>query len=570
VAEAVEIAIALLAKDAASSVLSHVGGKLDDLGKAGGIAKVALAGLTAGIGAAALAGVQFAKAAAEEEAGVVRMQQAFRNAGVEITETWNAAIEENIAAMERSTAFSDGEMRDALSALVASTGSAEEGYNRLSFAQDLARGTGMDLVTASKLLGKLTDENVNVLKRYGVSVKEGADATDVLAAVQEKFGGQAAAFAETATGKWQIFQGQMDNLKEDIGSALLPAFSGLADVAIGAVDGIRAALSNETVQAAIGAITGALGMAKDIAMEFFGVITGTAPDAGAALTKAIGPDAAKMVMNVLATIRDIVKAVIGGDVPAVFNTLGEKVPALFETLLKFVGDAVPKIGAALLAWAKEFIAWIAPQIEPMLRELLGLLSQALKWLGDHADEIGEMLVQWGLKFGEFIIGTAIPALLEHLPGIIGTLANWVITEAIPGALRIFAELGRGIVRGIADGLGGLKDAVWNAIRQAFASIDFWVGPFHISGTSGITVSMPQLNLPFVGSFAEGGRVPATGLALVHEGERISRADGGGGSPEYVVVHTSVQLNGTEIARATETQRRTESRRLGTTLEPAGT
>lgn len=556
-----DLVIALLAKDAASSVLSGVGAKLDSLGKAGGMAKLAIAGLATGLGAAAAIGLDFARATADEEQGVQRMRQALTASGVNWRD-YSDDIEETIFRMERLTAFSDGEMRDAMSMLVAQTGSADEAMRRLPIATDLARGAGMDLVTASKLLGKVTDENVNVLKRYGITVKEGADASDVLAEVQQRFGGQAATFAETATGKWQIFNNQVDNLKEDIGGALLPVFSGLAEVATGAIDAIRQALNTPEIQGALTAITSALGTAKDIFAELFGVITGTAPGAGEALTRAIGPDTAKMIMGAIATVRDIVKAVFGGDIPAVMATLGQRIPPLLEGILGFVGQAIPKITQALLGWAKEFIAWIAPQIPPMLNELLGLLSTALKWLGDNSEEIGRTLVDWGLQFGRFVVDVAIPKFLEYAPQIVGTIVKWAATEALPAIVRAAFNLGKGLVGGIADaladGVGALASAFGSMVRAAVSSIDFWVGPFHISGMSGITVSMPQINLPRIGlpSFAQGGSFVTAGPTPILVGDNPGGRElvtvtplgsGRGGGRESTTILNRVYLDGRVIA-----------------------
>lgn len=541
--ETAELVIALLAKDAASSVLGGIGSKLDSLGKAGDVAKFALAGLGAGLGLAVGAGLSFAKAAADEEQGVMRLHQAIRNLGegyLDATDT----IENNIAAMERTTAFSDGEMRDSLSLLVGMTGDLDESMSRLPIAMDLARGAGIDLGTATKLLGKLTDDNVGVLKKYGVVVKDGADATDVLAAVQAKFGGQAQAFASSATGKWQIFNNQVDNLKENIGGALLPVFSGLATVATGAIDGINAALNNPMIAGAIAGLQEGLANGLSIFQEFFGVITGSAPNAGAALTAAIGPDAAKMIMGGLAFLRDMVKAVMTGDIPGALSTLGQRVPELVGQLLSFLGAAVPKIGAALLQWGKEMIAWIGPQIPPMLAELLKLLSTGLQWLGDHAPEIGETLVQWGLKFGEFIVTTAIPALIENLGPLLLTIGTWVVTEGIPGVIRFFFGLGQGIIHGILEGLGGLKTAIWNALVAAFQGIDFWVGPFHVTG-HGISVQMPEFHFPELPHFDAGGVVPgpfgAPRLVVAHGGERFIPAGGGGGVARATGAPQVIQL-----------------------------
>jgi len=349
-----------------------------------------------------------------------------------------------------------------------------------------------------------------------------------LAAVQKKFGGQSAEFAQTAAGQMQGLQNEISDVVEEIGFALLPMFKE-------AVKAISAFLRAFTEGGGLAGVADAFKNAVSIFSEVFGVITGSAPDAGAALTKALGPDAAKMIMQVFATIRDVVKAVLSGDVPAIFNAL-----------LKFVGDSVPKITEALLRWGREFFAWIGPQIQPMLQEFLGLLSSALQWLGDHAEEIGQTLVSWGLKFGEFIVTTAIPALIEHLPGILLTIGEWVITKGIPGVIGFFFKLGKGMISGLLDALGSLKDELVKAIGDAFAAIDFWVGPFHITG-HGIEIVLPTITMPSFGGgassgpppgtggggyygpevvpgFQHGGIMPHTGLAFVHAGERIMPPD----------------------------------------------
>jgi hypothetical protein len=500
VADAVEVAIILAAKDAASGVLSGIGGQLDKLGKSGDLAKLALGGLTAGLGAAVLAGVDFARAAADEEQGIFRLAQAVSNAGGNWDEL-QGTIEDQIATWEKLTAFSDGEMRDSLSLLSAQTGDVDEAMKRLPIAMDFARGAGIDLATASKLLGKVTDETTNVLGRYGIHVEKGADATRVLEDVQKRFGGQSAAYVGTAAGQWQIFQNQMDNLKEDVGAAILPAFTGLAQAAVGVIEGLRAFVTQPAFLAFFGNLGQVVSTAKDIFVEMFGVITGSAPAAGETLKRIVGPEIAGAIMQSLAFIRELFKAVLSGDVPAIFATLKDRASSILNGLLGFVRDSVPKILDALLAWAKEFIAWIGPQIGPMLNELLGLLTSALHWLNDHAEEIGQTLIGWGLKFGEFILTTAIPAILEHLPGILLTIGKWVFTEAIPGVIGFFVKLGIGMIEGLMNGLGGLKDAIVAKVVAALG--DAIKGIKDFLGIHSPSTVFEEMGLQVMAGFAQG-------------------------------------------------------------------
>jgi len=526
--EAVELAIVLAAKDAASEVLGHVGGKLDSLGKSGELAKAAFIGLTAGLGAAITAGIDFARAAADEEQGVERMRQAITATGKNWRD-YSDDIEETIYRMERMTAFSDGEMRDAMTTLTNETGDAEEALKRLPIATDFARGAQIDLATASKLLGKVTDETVNVLGRYGIHVDKGTKATEVLALVQQKFAGQSEAFASTAAGKWQIFQNQLDNVKEDIGGALLPIFTGALDMAVSMIDAFRGPFGAlapiiETVSQLLYGITGALG-------EMFGVITGTAPGAGAILSNMVGEQPAKVIMTNLAFVRDLFKAIFAGDIPAIISTFRDRGTEVIKGVLGLIQTAGPQIRDGLLTWAREFVAWVGPASLKMVQELLNMLSTGLHWIADHSDEIGDALVDWGGKFGSFIIDVAIPAFIEYAPQILGTIIHWALFDALPALVTTFFNIGRKIIGAIADAFGSAVHDIWEAIsymfRQAFAMIDFWVGPFHVTG-HGISVQMPELHFP---GFAEGGEVAKTGLALVHAGETIIPAAASGASSD---------------------------------------
>lgn len=71
------------------------------------------------------------------------------------------------------------------------------------------------------------------------------------------------------------------------------------------------------------------------------------------------------------------------------------------------------------------------------------------------------------------------------------------------------KLGLKIIDGILAGLGELKTMVGNAIggaiRAAIEAIDFWVGPFHLTGLYGIPFSMPSFGSRASSATANGGR-----------------------------------------------------------------
>lgn len=250
-------------KGAFSEAEQAAGGFGSAIGKVGQIA----AGFVIGQAITKAPGffIDAAHAAADDAASMGRLQQAVTNASGSY-DKYASQIDQAIAAGQK-LAFSDDETRNALANLTNETGSSEEALKRLSTAQNLARGTGMDLNTASKLLGKVTDENVTVLKRYGISIEKGASAQELLNKVDGKFKGQAAAYADTAAGKWARLKDSLSETQEAIGYKVLPIFSALTsfllDKVVPAVNSLVERFSGPLSKA----VTMVIGLFRDIVSE---------------------------------------------------------------------------------------------------------------------------------------------------------------------------------------------------------------------------------------------------------------------------------------------------------------
>ena len=153
-------------------------------------------------------------------------------------------------------------------------------------------------------------------------VKSGGSADEVFGRLNDKFGGAAQANAETAAGKFQIFQTRMDELKESIGAALLPVL----DEMIPYLDKFATwAEENpgafKTIAAAIGAVAAAV-VAVNVAMAlnpFVLIVGGIA--ALMAITAIAGPQISKFMDN----LKKEIESVLGpfGALLAQFFTLGK-------------------------------------------------------------------------------------------------------------------------------------------------------------------------------------------------------------------------------------------------------
>jgi hypothetical protein len=252
--------------------LAQSANKADD-----GIKKSRASMAAMGAAATTLAGFlsDAARAAAEEEAMFVRLETAVEATGSSYAD-YAVQIDQAINASER-LSFADDEAAEALANLTATTGDTAEALNLLGLAQDLARGKGIELAAAANIVGRVAEGNTGILARYGIAIQEGATAQEALAAVQERYAGQAEAYANTTQGAFDRVTNSIANFVEEIGGStgelqliltLLPGVSagftllgGAAGLALQGIQKLRA--SSTLAAAALGPV--GLGIAGVVA-----------------------------------------------------------------------------------------------------------------------------------------------------------------------------------------------------------------------------------------------------------------------------------------------------------------
>lgn len=157
------------------------------------------------------------KAAQEQAIGINILNQALERVGTSYANERDA-IEASIAVMMRKTNFSDEAQREALARLITLTGSYQKSLTALPVVIDMAAALQLDLQTASLLVAKALEGNTAMLTRYGVVIKDGATATEIMATLTAKFGGS----AEAAANPVIQLRNQLDELMEVVGDNLLP------------------------------------------------------------------------------------------------------------------------------------------------------------------------------------------------------------------------------------------------------------------------------------------------------------------------------------------------------------
>jgi hypothetical protein len=185
-------------------------------------ATAALGGLAAGL-------FDATKAAIEDQAAQKALARQIRRS-TKATDAQIAANEEWIETQGKLLGITDDELRPALAGLVRVTGSVTKAQKATRLAMDIAAAKGVSLGTVTKALEKAYGGNYKALGLLAPElkgmIKEGATLEQVMEKLNKKFGGEAAAAAETTEGKFKRLRVALDETKESVGEGLLPIVEG--------------------------------------------------------------------------------------------------------------------------------------------------------------------------------------------------------------------------------------------------------------------------------------------------------------------------------------------------------
>lgn len=175
--------------------------------------------------AAADALIGMTNAAAEDRAEQEKLALVYDNAIMgmgDYTEQINAAIK---AGADK--AFSDSEVREGLTSLVAATGNAEEANVLLADAMDLARYANVPLAQASDALAKAHQGQTGALVKLVPGVAKYKDVTAQTEEALRLAAGASDVFADSSEGMQKKAGDAFGEIQEQIGSAFLPIIDAL-------------------------------------------------------------------------------------------------------------------------------------------------------------------------------------------------------------------------------------------------------------------------------------------------------------------------------------------------------
>lgn len=249
------------------------------------------------------------------EQQVVRLANSLAANG-KFTQQAISDLEKYIGAMEDLSGIDDQVIASNLAVLSSMTKLSSEGLQRAqSAALNLSAALGIDLDTATKMVGKASEGSTDAFKKYGLVIEETADKnltfSNTLNTIEKRFG-------QAASGNMQTFKGALTGLENSFGNL----FQALGDVIV----------KNPAIIAGM----------KELSSIIIG-LKGDAEATGPAMAKSIG-EAITQIIAVSATIYEtfnkIFDFLINGSA-LVATTISDTFGAL-KSALSFEGDEAVK------------------------------------------------------------------------------------------------------------------------------------------------------------------------------------------------------------------------------------
>lgn len=444
------------------SRIAHVGESVASVGK-----HMVLFGGIVAAGAGEL-GKQFVEAGMQAQEQTGKLDVAMRNAGPAAD-----GLKSKVDALEasgRRLGFTNADTRESITELVQAGDNATKTTKDLALAQDYARIKNISLASAATAVVKVHQGLLRPLKELGISLPSLTDhmkaltdahkkskapitATEkalafqqdkeetgarAIALMTQKLKGQAKEFANSAAGGMQSFSAQIGNIKERLGTSLLPLVSKLTSFLASLADKFSSlsphmqkivalsaagAFAFGVIVIALGSVLTAIGEVSQAFMLLAAnpivlVIVGIAALAAAIAAAVIWPDKLRSVLEHMGLSAQQAGAIVGG--------------------LQKVFEVVKTASEALLSAVRA--NW--PQIEAIIKGVIDIVRTVI------TDAVSVVMGIWS-RFHSQIKTIA--------------LAAWnYIKATIQNALQA--------IRGIVDIIGGLLHGDWSRVWQGIKEV----------------------------------------------------------------------------------------------------
>jgi hypothetical protein len=202
--------------------------------------------------------LQFSKNAVNafmaDEKAAKSLEVQLRNTGFQFSAP---GVENYIGNLQRLTGVLDDELRPAFQQLLTATGSITKSQDALQTALNISAATGKSLTEVSAALTRGFSGNTTGLSRLGAGISKATlktgDMNKIMAELNKKFAGQAAARLDTYAGKMGLLTVAVEDARETIGKGLLDALSLLGkDTSISSATKLMDDFATSTADAVVG------------------------------------------------------------------------------------------------------------------------------------------------------------------------------------------------------------------------------------------------------------------------------------------------------------------------------
>ena len=179
------------------------------------------------LGGLAVAGANFAMAAAEDQQSAALLARQLK-VTTKATDAQVKATEDFILKMSLANGVADDELRPSLAKLTRGTKDIAKAQKLLSLSMDISRGSGKSLSQVTDSISKALGGNMTALSRLSPEVKQmvkdNKSLDEITAALGKTYAGAASTAADTFKGRMDRLKIAIGETKESIGYALLPIF----------------------------------------------------------------------------------------------------------------------------------------------------------------------------------------------------------------------------------------------------------------------------------------------------------------------------------------------------------
>jgi len=187
------------------------------------LSTLALTSAVAGLGAFLIDSL---KSFMDSDKVVVKLNASLKAQGI-YTEQLSKEMQKFAGELQKQTIFSDEAIISSQNLLTTFGLAGRQMKEATIAAANLASGLGIDLQTATLLVGKASTGATESLGRYGLKIDETIPAGEkfgaLLKEINGRFGGAAQAEADSYAGRMENLKNRFDDVKEQIGEALTPA-----------------------------------------------------------------------------------------------------------------------------------------------------------------------------------------------------------------------------------------------------------------------------------------------------------------------------------------------------------